>query len=249
MSKRAAPPPSQWKHLGDEFRQLASGTGLSPLDSLGRLEMRAAKLHATCLEHGVIPSEYRLGEDAKSLRERIEEDDRKRGLAVESISDILLGDIGLRIGPPPKPLPRFGAHGMADLIWHLVAFKFLPERFPDCFDGPSLREAIALPFDQSEASMLRWFRQKARVQAVACSLLADLCHPAKSDDDANDADGGDADSYKPANYFDPKVAGRLRHAASGHRKGKQVRCKTEDGTKLYHVGDARRWWPHDVPNA
>ena len=55
--------------------------------------------------------------------------------------------------------------------------------------------------------------------------------------------------YRPANWFNNKIAARLRMAAQKTRKTKRVRTRTIDGVKCYSVADARRWWPADVPNA
>lgn len=60
------------------------------------------------------------------------------------------------------------------------------------------------------------------------------------------SDDGD---YQPGAWFGKSITARLRQAAQPGRKTKRVRSRMIDGVKCYHVGDARRWWPDDVPKA
>lgn len=58
-----------------------------------------------------------------------------------------------------------------------------------------------------------------------------------------------ADDYKPASWFTrtTKVKpSRLRQAASPQRKSMRVHRRQDDGTWVYSVADARRWWPDDM---
>lgn len=52
----------------------------------------------------------------------------------------------------------------------------------------------------------------------------------------------DDEEWKPAAYFPVKMHDRLRQAAGKDRKHKRVRKKVVDGTTLYSLSDARRWW-------
>jgi len=242
MSKRAAPPAIAWMRLSARFAALAGRTDLPVWTmerDLGILEMRAAKQYATCLEHEMVPSELQPSKDGHLLRGNIETDERERGYEINSMGDLL----ALEPESRPSPQVRFEAHGKAEIAWCVCVFERMPERYPHSFDGYDPRLPIdPVPRRLSDRARLRWFKRRASMQSDACAMLADLCKSLQGNPE-------DADYYKPANYFDPKVADRLRHAASSGRKEKPVRSKTVAGTKLYHVGDARRWWPNDVPVA
>ncbi len=56
-----------------------------------------------------------------------------------------------------------------------------------------------------------------------------------------------AEEWAPASFFPAKMHDRLRRAVSEDRKTMHVRKKVEDGVHLYHCGDARKWWPGEVP--
>jgi hypothetical protein len=55
----------------------------------------------------------------------------------------------------------------------------------------------------------------------------------------------DAD-WKPADHFPLKMRSRLRQATRDGRKSKRVRKKVVDGTVLYSLSDARRWWGSEL---
>jgi len=284
VSKRAAPPPSQWRLLGDEFRACAVSTDTDVArisDRVGWLSLRAAKLYATCLEHDLVPPEYQTLEDAKSLRRAIEQDDRFRENLGESESDLSIGEHCLWVGPRSKEVPiPLTAHALAEIAWTALAFELLPARYPDCFDCPSPSDSIVPPINAPDELVLGRLREKARVEADACALLADLCSPSASTqsdrtelscspdriveppspydrpsgmvlrsrvDGAEEVESAGDDAYKPASYFDKSLGSRLRKAAGPQRKSKRVRSRIIDGTTMYNVEDARRWWPTDVP--
>jgi hypothetical protein len=50
------------------------------------------------------------------------------------------------------------------------------------------------------------------------------------------------EEWKPAMHFPLEMRSRLRHATQKNRKSKRVRKKVVDGTILYSLSDARRWW-------
>ncbi|MCX5652573.1 MAG: hypothetical protein NTU45_14485 [Planctomycetota bacterium] len=56
----------------------------------------------------------------------------------------------------------------------------------------------------------------------------------------------DDEEWQPADYFPVKMHDRLRHAAGKDRKNKRVRKKVVDGTTLYSLSDARRWWGKEL---
>lgn len=211
------------------------------MEQLSRVEMRAAKLYATCLEHGIVPEEYRPGKIGPHLRDAIERDDQYRGSPAASMFDVVAPESGLHIGSVPKPLPATRAHGLSHFIWTMVATKRLPEFYPDHFRDLEPQE-IDIPPDPSEEFLHFYVSLRARVQADACVLLAGFCQLPKTDD-------GDAEEYKPASYFPKSMGSRLRHATRAGRISKPVRSKIENETKLYNVQDARKWWPLDVPKA
>jgi len=95
------------------------------------------------------------------------------------------------------------------------------------FSGAEIRSGLA---DRLEA-LARW----ARADHVALSHRRSV--------GAAPTDG----DYRPASWFGPNLYGRLRKAAARGRKTKRVRWIERDKVKLYHVEDARRWWPDDVP--
>ena len=55
--------------------------------------------------------------------------------------------------------------------------------------------------------------------------------------------------WRPARWFKPTVAERVRAAAQPGRKSKAVESTIfPDGTTMYSARDAHKWWPHDVPD-
>jgi hypothetical protein len=64
---------------------------------------------------------------------------------------------------------------------------------------------------------------------------------ASTDDAMPPAPEGD-EEWKPAMFFPLKIRSRLRQATRKDRKSKRVRKRVVDGTILYSLSDARRWW-------
>lgn len=64
---------------------------------------------------------------------------------------------------------------------------------------------------------------------------------ASTDDAMPPAPEGD-EEWKPAMFFPLKMRSRLRQATRKDRKSKRVRKRVVDGTILYSLSDARRWW-------
>jgi len=56
----------------------------------------------------------------------------------------------------------------------------------------------------------------------------------------------DDEDWKPADHFPVKMRSRLRQATRDDRKSKRVRKKVVDGTVLYSLSDARRWWSAEL---
>jgi hypothetical protein len=56
----------------------------------------------------------------------------------------------------------------------------------------------------------------------------------------------DGEDWKPADHFPVKMRSRLRQATRDERKSKRVRKKVVDGTVLYSLSDARRWWSAEL---
>jgi hypothetical protein len=64
---------------------------------------------------------------------------------------------------------------------------------------------------------------------------------ASTDDAMPPAPEGD-EEWKPAMFFPLEMRSRLRQATRKDRKSKRVRKRVVDGTILYSLSDARRWW-------
>lgn len=64
---------------------------------------------------------------------------------------------------------------------------------------------------------------------------------ASTDDAMPPAPEGD-EEWKPAMFFPLPMRSRLRQATRKDRKSKRVRKRVVDGTILYSLSDARRWW-------
>lgn len=78
----------------------------------------------------------------------------------------------------------------------------------------------------------RWFRSRAAKTRVAVDLVEQV-QP--------------TGTYRPAAWFNGKIAARLRQAAQAERRTKRVRTKVIDGVKCYLVADVAQWWPEVIP--
>ena len=260
-SLRALPPLHAWSELGHEFNELADSS-IHEESAISRafdtLELRAGKLLATYLEHRHTPAGLAESPIDAMLREGVAQADREHGTTAQTIGS--LSSPGLRIGEPLKSGKMFEAHFVALVKWMQLAFELLPSRYPDCFSvtKPSMRHPLTrfrgVPKRQREELRAQSYRERARIQATACGLLADSgawVMPGQScaEIDARPADAPtrtNLDGYRDTSWIREMTEGgitadMLRQA----RKHKRLKNSITTGPQahvLHDVEEVGRVW-------
>jgi len=93
-------------------------------------------------------------------------------------------------------------------------------------------------------------QQLAKLQSVAFDYPdrnADaLSNQSESRNTTASGESLHSDPFARIGWFHPKLQDRIRKATNPERKTMRVRRRLEEGTWVYSVNDARRWWPEDV---
>ena len=115
-------------------------------------------------------------------------------------------------------------------------------------------ETLPEPFKWPLVHIRRWVAELEMVAPTAIPAAKSVPQSASAapervvqteagstDDAMPPAPEGD-EEWKPAMFFPLKMRSRLRQATRKDRKSKRVRKRVVDGTNLYSLSDARRWW-------
>lgn len=106
---------------------------------------------------------------------------------------------------------------------------------------PSREGGSGLGFIRAGAESL-----PANFSAMADAIAARVVELQSVPQSESAAPERDDEDWKPASHFPVNMRSRLRQATRDDRKSKRVRKKVVDGTVLYSLSDARRWWSAEL---